>query len=259
MRYVFVCLVMLPAVRLREGGWNPPRKKDWPAVFISGALGISLYFAFEYLGVMRTTVANASLVLAAIPVFSILWGAIRGRHYRPACWLGVVVSMVGVFLIAYAGSRSGGALDRTALVGNLLLIGACLCWVAYIEISNNLLRNYTSLNMTAWQGMAGLVALLPMALWEAPRWQPVSLGGWAAALFLALICSALCFFWNAQTITALSPIQAAIFINLSPVVAVVAGVLLLGETVSLAQIIGGALIIGSIILVNIGMSGLRAR
>lgn len=253
-RYVFVCLVMLPILRAREGGWNPPDRKDWPAVVLSGVTGISLYFVCEYLGVMRTTVVNASLVLAAIPVFSILWGAIRGIHYRPVCWLGMAVSLLGVFFVAYFGAREGGGFNATVVVGNLLLIAACVCWVVYIEISKKLLTRYSSLNLTTWQGVAGLLALLPAALLEAGRWRSVSLGGLGAALFLALVCSALCFFWYAQAISALSPIQSAIFINLNPIVAVIAGVLLLGETMMPLQLLGGALIVGSIVLVNIGMS-----
>lgn len=253
-RYVIVCLVMLPLMRAREGGWHVPARRDWPAFFVSGVFGISLYFVCEYLGVMRTTVANASLVLAAIPIFSILWGALRGRKYRAACWVGVAVSMVGVFLVAFYGAREeAGGLQPEVVVGNLLLLGACICWVIYIEISNRLLTRYTSLTLTAWQGVCGLVALVPLALWEAPTWQPVSPLGWASVLFLALVCSALCFFWYAQAIRALSPIQAAIFVNLNPIVAVLAGVLLLGETVTAMQLLGGALIVGSILLVNLGM------
>ena len=259
-RYVFVCLAMLPLLRRIEGGWNLPDKKDWPGIFYSGLTGISLYFVFEYLGVMRTTVANASLVLAAIPVFSILWGALRGRKYRMACWLGVLVSLLGVFMVAYFGAaEEGGGLNITVLIGNLLLLGACVCWVVYIEISNGLLRKYSSLSLTVWQGVAGLIALLPLALYEgaAGKWQPVSLGGWGGALFLAVVCSALCFFWYAQAIRALSTIQVAIFINLNPIVAVIAGALLLSEPFSGMQLLGGVLIVGSIFLVNYGMAQRR--
>lgn len=256
-RYVFVCLIMLPLLRKREGSWNPPAKKDLPAVILSGITGISLYFVFEYLGVMRTTVANASLVLAAIPVMSILWGALRGRRYRAACWVGVAASMIGVFFVVYFGAREeGGGLNATVLLGNLLLLGACVCWVAYLEISNKLLARYTSLNLTAWQGLAGLVTLLPLALYEAARgkWVPVPVGGWLSVLFLALVCSALCFFWYAQALRALSTLQAAVFINLNPIVAVLGGVLFLGEPFAWMQLIGGVLIVGSILMVNVGMS-----
>lgn len=254
-RYVFVCLVMVPLMRVKDGEWRLPKRQDVPAVILSGIAGISLYFVLEYMGVMRTTVANASLVLAAIPVFSILWGAIRGRKYRPAVWLGVGVSMIGVFCVAYFGAvQESGGFDTAVLIGNLLLLGAGICWVVYIEMSDRLLKRYTSLDLTVWQGVAGLITLLPVALLESPSWQPVPISGWLAVLFLALICSALAFFWYAQAIRALSPIQAAIFINLNPIIAVVAGVLLLSEPVTTMQIVGGVMIVGSILLVNAGMS-----
>lgn len=252
-RYIFVCMIMLPILQKQEG-LHLPEKKDRPAIILSGVTGVTLYFICEYMGVMRTTVVNASLVLAAIPVLSILYGALRGRVYRPACWAGVFISMVGVFFVVYFGAASESESVRgQVLLGNLLLLGASLCWVIYIELSNKLLRKYTSLNLTAWQALVGLIALAPTALLDMPRWQPISLGGIASALFLALICSGLCYFWYAQSIIALSPIQAAIFVNVNPIVAVLAGVLLLGEAVVGMQLIGGAMIVGSILLVNVGM------
>ncbi len=259
-RYIFVCLIMLPVLRIKEGSLRPPEKKDWPGVIISGVAGISLYFACEYLGVMRTTVANASLIFAAIPVLAILWGALRGKKYRAACWMGVLVSLVGVFFVVYYGSADeGGGMNVSVLIGNLLILLACVCWVVYIEISDRLLTKYSSLNLTVWQGVAGLITLLPMALLEGPKWRAVPIGGWASALFLAVVCSALCFFWYAQALRALSPLQAAIFINLNPIVAVVAGVLLLHEPVTLMQMVGGVIIVGSILLVNAGMNAKRAE
>lgn len=259
-RYAMVCLIMLPLLRAKEGGLRPPERKDWPAVFASGMAGITLYFACEYLGVMRTTVANTSLIFAAIPVLSIFWGAIRGRKYRVACWLGVTVSLVGVFFVVYYGSAdASGAVNTRMLLGNFLILLSCVFWVVYIEISDKLLKKYSSLRLTTWQGVVGLVTLLPMALFEIPSLKPIPIDGWASALFLAAICSALCFFWYAQAIKDLSPLQAAIFINLNPIVAVVAGVLLLGESVNLMQMIGGAIVVGSIFLVNVGMNGGRAE
>ena len=258
-RYIFVCLVMLPLLRIREGRLRLPERKDWPAIFLSGMFGISLYFAFEYLGVRRTTVANASLVLSAIPVLSILLAAARGRRYTPACWLGVLLSMAGVALVVYAGvSEQGGGVNTEVLLGNLLLLGACVSWVAYVEVSSGLLKRHAHLNLTVWQGVSGLIALAPMALIEGigGKWQPVPIGGWLAALFLALICSALCFFYYVQAISALSPVQTSIFINLNPIVAVLAGAALLGEPFGLTQAAGGLLIVASILLVNRGM---RAR
>lgn len=253
-RYVFVCITMLPVLRLKEGSLHLPQKKDLPAVILSGVSGITLYLVCEYTGVMRTTAANASLMLAVVPALSIVWGAIRGKRYAPVCWLGVAVSLAGVSCVAYFGAaEAGGTLNATVLLGNLLLLGACVCWVAYVEISNRLLTRYSSLNLTTWQGVAGLIALAPLALLESPNWQPVPISAWLSVLFLALVCSAVCFFLYAQAIRNLSPMQAAIFINLNPIVTAIAGAAFLGESITAMQLVGGLLIIGSILLVNYGM------
>ncbi len=254
-RYAMVCLIMPPLLFRRDHGVKLPAKRDFIPILLSGTAGITLYFVCEYMGVMRTTVANASLVLAAIPVLAILYGALRGRKYRAACWAGVAVSIAGVFLVVYFGARTeGGGVNTTVLLGNLLLLGACVCWVVYIEISNKLLRTYDSMTLTVWQGIAGLVTLLPLALYEgaAGKWRPVPIGGWLAVAFLAVICSALCFFWYAQAIRALSTLQVAVFINLNPIVAVAGGALFLHEGFDIRQMIGGVLIVTSILLVNAG-------
>ena len=251
-RYAFVCLVMLPALSLQEG-LHFPAREDFLPLLLSGLTGVTFYFMFEYMGVMRTTVVNASLVLAAVPVFSILFGALRGKKYTPACWLGVCISMLGVFFVVYFGTNDAqGQTQGQVLLGNLFLLGAALCWVSYIEISKKQLMKHSSLYVTTWQGVFGFIALIPAALSELSHWQPVPFSGFLCALFLAVICSALCFFWYGQSLPALSSIQAAIFINVSPIVSVIAGVLLLGEPLHIAQAVGGVLILGSIFLVNIG-------
>lgn len=257
-RYVLVCLIMVPVLYIKTGKRFPlPARADMPRVFISGIAGISLYFVFEYMGVKHTSAANASLVLAAIPVFSILWAAIRGHRYSHLCWLGVLCSMLGVFFVVYFGaSEAEGGVNASVLLGNGLLLLACICWVVYVELSNKLVRKYEHLQLTVWQGVAGMIALIPLALVELlqGRWVPVPLSGWLSVLFLAVICSALCFFLYAQSISVLSPVQTSIFINLNPIVAVIAGALLLAEEINLLQLIGGALIVASILLVNIGMN-----
>lgn len=256
-RYLFVCAIMLPVLRVRKGRLVLPSRGDLPAILLSGLTGIALYFAFEYLGVRLTSAANASLVISTVPALSIIWSALRGHRYAKACWLGVLLSTTGVFFVAYAGAaRESGGVDAQVILGNLLLLGACVSWVVYAEICNKLLKRNEHLPLTVWQGVAGLAALTPMALYEgaAGKWIQVPLGGWIAAFFLAIICSALCYFFYAQAISALSPVQTSIFINLNPIVAVVAGAVLLGERIQLLQMMGGVCIICSVFLVNYGMN-----
>ena len=68
--------------------------------------------------------------------------------------------------------------------------------------------------------------------------------------FVGVFGSALAFVWFYEGVRALGPARAAVFINLVPVAAIALGVLLLGEPLELSMLVGGALVIGGIWLIN---------
>lgn len=246
-RYVLTCVMMLPLLRLREGELRLPKRGFW-LLLLSSLCGISLYFLFEYEGLARTTASNASLIIASVPVFTMLYSALfRRQRYNAACWIGVALSLVGVYFVVRYGGEGGGS-----LVGNLLLLGAVVCWVAYIELTDHLLAHYgySSLELTCWQSVLGTLTLLPLSLTESVDFTAIAPVGWWATLFLAVVCSALCYILYADSIRVLKPMRTALFINLNPLAALLGGVVLLNEPLTPAQLGGGAIILISIFGVN---------
>lgn len=252
LRYLFTAATLTPLVLVRERSLHL-KKSDLPAALLSALLGVTFYYFFEYTGMVYTTASTASLILAAVPVFSLLYDVLfqrkRASHMR---WVSVALSLCGVFLVV--GSGASGARSGS-LQGNLLIVGCCLCWVAYIQISTNLRGKYSSLRLIAWQALCALVTLIPFALGERAQWVPVNALAWLCVLGLALICSALCYFLYAEALSAVDPFTASLFININPIAAVLGGMLLLGERLAAIQWLGGALILGSLLL----NSGLPAK
>ncbi len=244
-RYVFTAALMVPLVLLREGSLKLKRS-DIPVAFASAVLGVTLYYFFEYTGMVYTTASTASLILATVPILTLLYN-VCFRRERPSRvqWMSVAVSLLGVFFVIAFGAEGipGGSLK-----GNLLILGCCLCWVAYIQISSRLRGRYSSLRLTGWQSLCALCTLIPFALGERTQWVPVDATAWLCALGLAVICSALCYFLYAEALGVVSPFTAALFININPVAAVLGGMLLLNERLSPLQWLGGALILGSLLL-----------
>ena len=79
----------------------------------------------------------------------------------------------------------------------------------------------------------------------------VTLGrGAPVVAVLAVICSALCYYLYGNALYEMSPLASAIFIILIPLTTMVGGVVLLGESLTWLTVAGGAMIIGSIFLVN---------
>lgn len=250
-RYVLAAAALAPLLMWREG-LPRLRREDILPMFLSSLAGITVYYFCEYNGIRRTSTVSASLILAAIPVLTLGAEALLARaRLRPMQATGAFLSLAGVGLITLSSSREG----TDSLAGILFIFGASLAWVAYIFLSRRLRQRYSSLSMNAWQAVMAAVTLLPAALAEGFAPAAVSWDGWASAAVLALVCSALCYYLYGNALTALSPLASAIFINLIPLTTMVAGMLFLGETLTLAILAGGALIIGSIFLVNLAPAG----
>ena len=246
-RYVLAAACLAPVTIRREGKLTL-RRQDILPMALSGLTGITLYYWFEYNGIQRTSTVDASLILAAIPILTmIVQAVINRRPMRAVQVTGAAMSLVGVGLIV--GSSAGGA---SSLWGNVLILGSAAVWVAYIFLSRSLRKHYSSLSMNTWQSVAALVTLIPLAAGDPCDLTAIPWDGWAAAVVLAVICSALCYVMYGDALTDMSPLASAIFINLIPLATVAGGVVLLGETVTWLTGIGGALIIGSIFLVTAG-------
>ena len=246
MRYVMAAACLAPATLAAEKKLTL-RRQDVAPMVLSGLMGITAYYFFEYNGIQRTSTVSASLILAAIPIITMLvQAAVDHTRLRPAQTAGAVISWVGVGLVLTGGSDEGQA----GIIGDLFILGASVVWVAYIFISRRLRGAYSSLAMNTWQALTALLTLLPLALTEKCDLAAIPWDGWAAVAVLAVICSALCYYLYGNALYEMSPLASAIFINLIPLTTMVGGVVLLGESLTILTVAGGAMIIGSIFLVN---------
>ena len=159
-RYVMASACLLPMTLMKEKRLRL-RRADILPMALSGLMGITLYYFFEYQGISRTSTVNASLILAAIPILTmVVETVVDRRRMRGPQIAGAVISVAGTAIIVLGGSSEGAA----SLTGDLLILGASVVWVAYIFISRKLRDGYSSLSMNTWQALIALVTLIPMAL-----------------------------------------------------------------------------------------------
>ena len=130
------------------------------------------------------------------------------------------------------------------------MFGACVSWVIYIILSKNLHRRLSEIAITAYQSLFGTAFLVPLALLEMRQWVPITLAAGLNLAYLAVFCSALSNFLYVFALSRLGPIAVSPYVNLIPVVGVLGGVLLLGETLAWSQALGGAVILAGVLLVN---------
>ncbi len=219
-------------------------RRDMLLLSASGLVGVTLYFFFENNGIMRLTASESSLIIGTIPVVTLI-GEILFLKTRPDRKEagGIVLSFVGVALIVLRSESVG-----SAPLGYVYMGGAALSWVVYSFMTRPLSGRYPMLAVTFWQMVTGALGCIPFAIVEHQVWSGLSAVALLNAAYLGVFGSAIGYWLYVIALDHLGPGASSVFINLIPVVAVVASFVLLGERLGLMQLVGGVLAIVGVYL-----------
>ena len=211
------------------------------------------YFIFENYGILYTSSAVAGTIIAAVPVCCILMDVLvlheRVTLKQVLCALGAIG---GVALISV-----GGAMMVSAL-GMLFLVLTMLSDTLYYGISHNAAKRFTPFEMTYVMFIVGMVVFIPVGLIYAGGLHsplitgPMHDGGfWVAVLYLGLLSSVLAYGLLHFANRPLSVSETSLFSNVTTVVSVLAGVVLLKEPFSVWQMLGVAVILVCVFVANV--------
>jgi drug/metabolite transporter (DMT)-like permease len=245
-RFVLAGLVLWGILRLSDPKGRL-RRKDFRAMAGLGLVGIALNNILFTNGVSMTSASNTALVVATAPLWGMLLAFVLGWE-RPKLKgiVGVGVALFGVAVIVYRGLGDSGA----SLPGDLLVMGAAACWGSYAVLSLSLLRHYSPLAVAAYSMLFGGLAVLPLASLQLPGmdWGAVSLGGWGAVAYSALVVAAFGFtFWQ-RGLSRIGANRMLVYQYLITLVGVVAGVVLFGEGFGFDKAVGAAILLGGVYL-----------
>jgi len=226
---------------------------DLPAITGLGMLANTIYQALFNAGLAHTKAGNAALLGAAAPIFAYLTGVLLKREgYSHRVLVGILLSIAGVGIIVLFGSKeiALGANWR----GDLMIITSSLCWGWYTGAAARLAIKYGALRLTLWVMLTGTLLMIPLFLPSMLHqdWLSVPFAGWAGfayCTFLSIVYSYL--IWS-FALRHIGVSRTAVYSNLTPMVALFGGWLLLGERPALAQFAGIALILGGILIVRMG-------
>src|SRR5215212_4429689 len=248
MRFTLAGFLLLALVALLEPRDGRPGRRDLLSMAGVGLIGVGMNNVAFTFGVSLTTASETALIYAAVPIWGILLGLALGLE-RPTLWgvLGVALAFLGVGVVVYGGLGGGGG---TRIVGDLLVVVATMCWGSYAVLSLPLLRSYSPLVVAGCTMLFGGVAVLLIAV---PglldvEWEAVSRGAWEAVAYSTLLVAAFGFAaWQAG-ISRIGANRVLVYQYLITLVGVTAGVLLLGESLTINKILGGAVILVGVYL-----------
>ena len=247
-RLVGASLCLLALARLAPGPRVAPG--DGRRFLLLGLIGHTAYQLLFIHGIHSTTASNSAILLGLTPVFVAMFSVLLARESAPpGVWLGIAVSVLGVYLVLSDSLRLGGS-----LLGDGLTLGATLCWSLHTVLSRPLVARYGPLRASAYTLSLGTLFFLPAGLPSLLRLAPASVPAtaWVGAfysLFFALVAAYVMWYYAVERI---GPTQTAIYSNLTPVAALAVAYLALGEPVGRHQLLGAVVIFLGIYLVRRG-------
>lgn len=225
-------------------------RREWLWLTGLGLIGITIHQPLAMYGVANTTAGNAGLILSSTPVFVSLINHGLGRERLSAkAWFGVIVAFIGMAMVI-GGDGAGFSLNSQHIMGDLLALVAIILWAVYTILAQPLLLRRDSLAVSALSLTAGTIPLTLLALpaIRSQNWQAVSTGAWIGMLYSTVVVIALGYLiWN-WGVKKLGSTRTSLYSNLSPVVTLIASVIILNEKLTVLRLFGAVIIIGGIYL-----------
>jgi drug/metabolite transporter (DMT)-like permease len=238
-------------VLLSRTGFPSLTKKTLKSLLLLALMQPGLYFLFETYGLQYTSATKTSLIIATIPVVVLVLSAFfLKERLRPINILGVVVSLAGVAMLVFGGRAQTDL--QGMMIGDMLIFGAVLAASVYMIMTRRLGESLSSLQITGMQIIFGALLFLPLFLWDLPGldWQSVSRDSFIALIVLTIFATIGAFLCYNYALTRIPAAQAAVCINGIPLVTACGAWVLLGETLSSLQLIGGGLVLVAVFLAN---------
>src|SRR5436305_2358374 len=223
-----------------------PARADWPRLALLGALGVTANQLLFITGLRYTTAINAAILQPSLPVFAAAAAALLGiERIAPRRLLGIVLSVAGSLVLVDPFRFSAGG---TAALGNVLIIGNCLCYALFLVLPRPLLERipWRTLIAAAFVFGGGAVLLLSLPTLARLDWAAVPAGAWWGLAYIVACATVFAYAANTWAVRRSSPALVAAYSTLQPLTAAALAATFLGERFGWGEAAGFALIVAGL-------------
>ncbi|ENV58455.1 hypothetical protein F951_00789 [Acinetobacter soli CIP 110264] len=244
LRFILASLFLL--VLVAKKGIQPLKIKDLPALGILGIFSVTLHHLLINAGQQYVSAVASSILSQSIPLFTLLISAfVLKQRIQLKQWGCILLGLVGALLVITADR----GVEPPSLY-SLFIVLAAVAWAIYFNLYKKFTLNYDVISMMCYVIWLGT---LPLLLFSPHLPQAVMAASWQANLSIVLLGifpSALAHVLWGSVLKTLPLTQASSFLYCTPLVAIALGLIMTGERPSLGVLIGGTVIIMSLIIMN---------
>jgi len=223
-----------------------PERRDLPGIALMGLLGFTIYNAALNYGEVTVTAGAASFLVNTAPVFTVILAILfLGERLTLAGWIGIAISFAGATVIAFA---EGGGFHFSR--GALWILVSALAASGYTILQKRYLSRYGALALITYVIWAGTFFLLVFAPGLVSAVRAAPLNATLGVIYLGVFPGALAYVTWAHVLAKIPASVAVSFIYIVPVLTVVIAYLWLGEVPQNLSLLGGALALVGVVVVN---------
>ena len=236
---VFVGAIVLIPIALRAKNLVVARKY-WPFVL--------LYAITELIGPwylithaeQKLTSGLTGLLVATVPIWSAVLASVFGDHtvWHKSRLFGLIIGFIGVVAVVGIESLSG----RQDIVSILMVLLAAIGYAYAINMINRRIPEVPGIAINTWAMIITMIVYLPFVFLNMPTEVP-SIEAIGSVLALGVFCTAIAFIIFFKLVAEVGPPRASFITYLNTAVAVLLGVIILGEPITLGIAIGLPLVL----------------
>jgi drug/metabolite transporter (DMT)-like permease len=228
------------------------RRGDWKVLVFASLCIPCMYYLFEGYAVRYTTSSQAGVVSAIVPLLVAggAWLFLKERlSWRGAA--GIALSLAGVAMLSLGGVAQESA--SNPLLGNVLELTAMFAAAGSMLSIKHLSSRYNPWFLTGMQAVVGALFFAPLGLTAGPvSWGAATPLAWGCLAYLGVAVSLGAFGLYNSALAHMPASRASLAINLVPAVALLAGWLVRGESMSWVQMLACVIIVGAVVFAETG-------
>ncbi len=253
LRFAMGVIILGVTVMLRKQ-FAIPEKSEWLYFALLGFIGVAFHQWLQANGLKTAQATTTAWIVATTPIFIAILGWLVLKEKLN--WIqvgGIAAAALGVLLIVSKGNLGALFTGKEGTIGDVLVLISAPNWAIYTVLSRRELARHPAARMMFYVMLLGWLFTTVWIFGFGPGLSEIhniTLKGWGAILVLGIFGSGLAYIAWYDALQALPASQLGVFLNIEPLVTTLLAAALLNEAITLLVLLGGAVIIFGVWLVN---------